>query len=95
MQIDNLFKGIEYQSDVIQNKLTEIDAWIKKIDKELKALTKPNKATEVSDAADNEISCIECTFSCTKTCDMKKHIKDIHVKFIRKECTVCWKGFLN
>ena len=26
VQIDNLFKGIQYQRDVIQNKLTEIDA---------------------------------------------------------------------
>ena len=39
VQIDNLMEGIQYQRDVIQNKLAQIDASIKKIDEELEALT--------------------------------------------------------
>ena len=86
VQIDSLFGGIQYQRDVIQNKLTEIDASIKKIDIELEALTtKANKATEVSDDEPNsEVRCKECKFSCINTCDMK-NMKENH------ECIVCGK----
>ena len=37
-QIDNLMEEIPHQRDVIQTKLTQIDASIKKIDEELEAL---------------------------------------------------------
>ena len=84
-------EGIQYQRDVIQNKLTHIDASIKKIYEELEALTsKVFGANEVSDNADHdnapvsEARCRECSFSCMQTCDMKKHMKANHNKFSKK-----------
>ena len=99
VQIDNLLEGIQYQRDVIQNKLTQIDASIKKIDDELEAVTrKVFEATEVSDnantASNSEVRCKECNFSCIQICDMKKHMKENHEKFLRKECIVCGKTFI-
>ena len=90
-QIDNLMEEIPHQRDVIQTKLTQIDASIKKIDEELEALTsKESGATEVGDNADHdnapvsEVRCRECSFSCMQTCDMKKHMKANHNKFSKK-----------
>ena len=74
VQIDNLMEGIQYQRDVIENKLKQIDASIKKIDEELEALTaKVFRATAVSDNANHddapvsEVRCRKCNFSCLIT----------------------------
>ena len=101
VQIDNLMEGIQYQRDVIENKLKQIDASIKKIDEELEALAaKAFTATEVSDNAHHEnapaseVRCDKCSFSCMQPCDMKKHMKFKDDKFCNKEGTICGKIFM-
>ena len=81
VQIDNLLEGIQFQRDVVQNKLSKIDASILKIDKEIEALTtKVYKKSEVADKtdADKPQNCTKCSFSCMQTCNMKKHVKANH-----------------
>ena len=51
VQIDNLLEGIQFQKDVIQSKLSQIDASIKKIDEELETLT--TRVFESNDVVDN------------------------------------------
>ena len=85
VQIDNLLEGIQFQKDVIQSKLSQIDASIKKIDEELETLT--TRVFESNDVVDNadaentrnsQVMCTECSFSSMQTCDMNKHVKAKH-----------------
>ena len=102
VQIDNLLEGIQFQKDVIQSKLSQIDASIKKIDEELETLT--TRVFESNDVVDNadaentrnsQVMCTECSFSSMQTCDMNKHVKAKHGKLCQKKCKVCGKSFME